>query len=299
VSTDIQLDTDWGPLSHPIRTEPMAADALPWRDNAFLAFWDPARDLYGTLHTSTSPNAEGRRARLSLQIGERVVELVEPLEPGTFTSASIGFQAGASFTVDSERITGEVHTAPLYALADYTGDRSPKAFNLDADHPLMHYQRAATVRGSLTVDGQEIAVDGLGFRDRTWGPRDESSSVNEYFGYQFLFDGCGVNAMKLRGVDGSEVTIGFLLEEGNATPLRSVALTRDASALFVASTLTFEDGRAIDVRASSRHAGFWCPMGWERSGPTLGAFDEFVALRTGDGREGFGLIEQGQVRQLY
>jgi hypothetical protein len=299
MSTDTQLDTDWGPLSHPIRTEPIAADALPWRDNAFIAFWDPAREVYGTFHTSTSPNAEGRRARISLQVAGKTVELVEPLEPGTFTSESIGFSAGSVFTVDSERIRGEVHVTPRYALADYTGDRSPKAFNLDADHPLMHYQRAATVTGTLVVDGEEVVLDGVGFRDRTWGPRDESSSVGEYFGYQFLFDGFGINAMKLRGVDGSEVTIGFLLEKDKATELTSVAMTRDASGLFAASTLKFADGREIEVRATARCAGFWCPMGWERRGPTLAAFDEFVSLRTSDGREGAGLIEQGQVRHLF
>jgi hypothetical protein len=40
-------------------------------------------------------------------------------------------------------------------------------------------------------------------------------------------------------------------------------------------------------------------MGWERSGPTLSAYDEFCALRTADGAVGFGLVEQGIVKRLF
>src|SRR5437867_832093 len=107
--------TDWGPLSEPIHND-VPDGAPPWRDNAFVSFWDPRQDVYGTLHVSTSPNAEGRRSRLSLQVDGRTVELVEDLEPGTFSSQSIAFEAGASFEVQSERITGTVTTTPRFPL---------------------------------------------------------------------------------------------------------------------------------------------------------------------------------------
>src|ERR1700683_1480846 len=128
MATTVQT-TDWGPLSEPIHTDIPDTDR-PWRDNAFVCFWDPNRDVVGTLHTSTSPNAEGRRARFSLQAGGTVVELVESLEPGSFSSESISFNAGASFSVNSPRVSAEMTTAPFQALADYTGDRSPMAFSL-------------------------------------------------------------------------------------------------------------------------------------------------------------------------
>jgi hypothetical protein len=288
---------DWGPLSEPIHTDIPSQDR-PWRDNAFLSFWDSDRDVYGVLHTSTSPNAEGRRARISVQAGTTVLELVEPLEPGTFASDSISFAAGATFAVDSPRIRGEVTFTPLHALADYTGDRAPMAFSLDKRQPLMHYQRAATVKGSLVLDGREVTIDGTGFRDRTWGYRDESESVGEYFGFQFVFPRFAVNAMRLLGGDGNEATIGFLLS-GEAVTIEHASLTRDASGLFAATRIALADGRTIEIRATDRHAGFWCPMGWEREGPTLGAYDEFCSLRTSEGEEGIGLIEQGIVKRLF
>jgi hypothetical protein len=288
---------DWGPLSEPIHTDIPSA-TKPWRDNAFLSFWDTDHDVYGTLHTSTSPNAEGRRARISVQAGSTIVELVEQLEPGTFTSDSIKFSAGASFAVDSPRVRGEVTFVPLHALADYTGDRAPMAFSLDKRQPLMHYQRAATVKGSLVIDGREVTIDGTGFRDRTWGYRDESESVAEYFGYQFVFPTFAVNAMRLVGGDGNEATLGFALA-GDAVTVNQTTMTRDASGLFAATRTELADGRTIEIRGTERHAGFWCPMGWEREGPTLSAYDEFCSLRTADGEEGIGLIEQGIIKRLF
>jgi hypothetical protein len=290
-------ETDWGPLSEPIHND-VPDGAPPWRDNAFLIFWDQKQGLYGILHTSTSPNAEGRRARLSLQLGDSVVELVEPLEAGTFSSESVSFEAGASFEVESRRVTGGVTMTPLFGLGDYTGERAPEAFTLDKQRPLMHYQRAATVTGRLTIDGRELEIAGHGFRDRTWGFRDESASVAEYFGFMFVFPSFALTAIRLRGVDGKETTLGFKLGGDTAT-VTELTMTRDASGLFAASTAAIEGGESLTIRATSRKAGFWCPMGWERSGPTLSAYDEFCELHTDTGEEGVGLIEQGIVKQLY
>lgn len=290
--------TEWGPLSEPIHND-IPDGARPWRDNAFLAFWNAGGDVVGTLHTSTSPNAEGRRARFSIQVGGQVVEVVEELAPGTFSSESIAFEAGAGFSIASARVSGSVTTAPLFALADYTGDRSPEAFSLDKEQPLMHYQRAATITGELVVDGRPMTIDGHAFRDRTWGYRDESSSVAEYFGCMFIFPTMAITSMKLRGMTSSaEMVLGNVLDD-QATIISSASLTRDASGLFAATSIETADGRTIDVRIAERRAGFWCPMGWERTGPTLSAFDEFCSLRTADGEEGFGMIEQGILKTVY
>jgi hypothetical protein len=289
--------TEWGPLSEPIHND-IPDGAPPWRDNAFVCFWDPARGLVGTLHTSTSPNAEGRRARFSLELGGKTIELSEDLEPGTFTSDSITFEAGASFSIATDRVSGTITTEPLFALADYTGDRSPEAFSLDKEQPLMHYQRAATATGELVVDGESIAVEGHGFRDRTWGYRDESSSVSEYFGCWFVFPSFAITAMKLRGASSDAMVLGNILTD-HATILESVSLTRDASGLFAASSMKFADGRTLDVRIVERAAGFWCPMGWERSGPTLGAYDEFFSVRSSEGEQGFGMCEQGILKTVF
>lgn len=289
--------TEWGPLSEPIHND-IPAGARPWRDNAFLAFWDPDHDVVGTLHVSTSPNAEGRRARFSLQTGGRTIELMEDLPPGSFSSESISFEAGAEFSIASQRVSGTLTTTPVFALADYTGDRSPEAFSLDKEQPLMHYQRAGTATGELVIDGESITIDGHSFRDRTWGHRDESASVSEYFGCMFVVPSMAITSMKLRGAESAEMVLGYVLED-EATIISSASLTRDASGLFAATSIETADGRTIDFRIVERRAGFWCPMGVERTGPVLSAFDEFFTLRTADGEEGFGMCEQGILKTVF
>ncbi|MHB8693722.1 MAG: hypothetical protein ACYDHH_20995, partial [Solirubrobacteraceae bacterium] len=288
---------DWGPLCEPVHTD-IPDVGKPWRDNAFVGFWDVKRQVYGTLHVSTSPNAEGRRARFSLQFGTKTVEVIEALAPGSFSGKSIQFDGGASFTINAPRVSAEITTAPVRALGDWTGERAPLSFSLEKEQPLMHYQRTAAVTGVITLDGDTVEIDGDGIRDRTWGFRDESLSMAEYFGFIWIFEDLTVTAFKGLGEDGRTEVLGYFLAE-DARPLRSVSLTRDASGLFAASRLEVADGTALEVRATGRQAGFWCPMGWERTGPTLSAYNEFCNLRRPDGHEGFGLIEQGILRRLY
>ena len=55
----------------------------------------------------------------------------------------------------------------------------------------------------------------------------------------------------------------------------------------------------FDVHAVERPAGFWVPMGMQRPAPANRAYDEFVRLRTSDGQEGFGVVEQAVVHRLF
>jgi hypothetical protein len=255
--------------------------------------------VYGTLHVSTSPNGEGRRARVSLQHEGRVTEIIEPLEPGTFTSESITFDGGSEFSFDVPGLSGAVTSTPHMSVADFSGDHEARAFTIVPDEPLIHYEQAATITGNVTVGDTEIELHGYGFRDRSWGWRDESVSVVEYFGFMWVFDDFGITGNRALGADGVDYVTIFRVTETDAIAATSASLTRDASGLFAATHLEFADGTPLDVRGTHRAAGFWCPMGWERTGPTLSTYDEFQHVRTSDGREGFGLIEQGITRQQY
>lgn len=300
-TSEIETAANWGPLAQPLHLD-VPEDPRPWRENAFFCFWDPAQELCGVMHISASPNADGgRRARVSVQHGARAVEVIETLEKDTFDSASITFHPESGFTIDSPRLSGTISGEPLHALGVFAGDSAPKAFSLDSEHPIHHYQRSAAVTGRLTVDGVAVAVDGFGYRDRTWGFRDESSSVAEYYGTMWVFPGFSVSALRLLGQDGNEITLGFkLLADGSSVPVTGMSLVRDGAGLFVSSRITTADGEVLDVRSAGRAGTFWCPMGLEKqAGPTLSAYDQFDHLVTADGQEGFGLLEQGITRKLF
>ncbi|HEY3240956.1 MAG TPA: hypothetical protein VGL92_15415 [Acidimicrobiia bacterium] len=290
------LTSVWGPLSEPLHTGPIPEGRPAFRDNAYLAFWDPDREVFGAFHVSTSPNAEGRRARISLSAAGTAVEVVEPLDSGTYRSASIAFDLDQRITVDSPRLSGEIICTPRFAVADYSkGSIIPP---LIPDEPLQHYQQAARVQGRFTIAGREVEMDGFGMRDRTWGYRDESVSITEYIAVIAVFDEFAVTSMRFGGADGSDRTEGYRLAD-TAEPITGMGITRDASGLLAAAHLTLGDGGELELRVGERLGGFWVPMGWERRGPTMSAYDEFDRIRTVEGAEGITVTEQGVVRRLF
>jgi hypothetical protein len=284
----------WGPLAEPIHG-PVPEGRPPYKDNAYLAFWDANEDVYGVFHFSTSPNAEGRRSRITLQGAGRTAEIMEEPAAGTFDTASIRFDLDSTYTVDGPGLRGTLTAVPHHAIADYNTGMLPE---LVEGEPLEHYQRAARVTGSFEIDGETVTVDGFGLRDRTWGYRDESVSFVEYIGLMAVFDDYTLACMSFMGPDGTTKTDGFVLDDDGATAIKRMEVTRDASGLWAAGRFT-GDGPEITVRTQRRPAGFWVPMGWERTGPTMAAYDEFVELKTGDGAIGKALVEQGQIRQIY
>ena len=290
------LTSVWGPLSEPIHTEPLPKGRPAFRDNAYLGFWDRGGEVVGAFHVSTSPNAEGRRARLSLAAGGRVTEVVEPLEPYSFTSASIGFDLDRRITVDGPGLAGELTCTPLFALADYSkGSIIPP---LIPDEPLQHFRRAARVQGRFSLGGRDVTIDGFGIRDRTWGYRDESVSIAEYIAVTAVFDDFALTTMRFVGADGTDRTEGYRLGE-TAEPVAALGVTRDASGLLAAAHLTMDGGAPLELRVTGRLGGLWVPMGWERRGPTMSAYDEFDRARSSDGAEGVTLTEQGVVRRIF
>jgi hypothetical protein len=286
----------WGPLSEPIHTDPLPEGRPAFRDNAYLGFWDEGSDVFGAFHVSTSPNAEGRRARFSLSVGGRVAEIVEPLEAYSFTSPSIGFDLDQRITLDGPGLAGELTCTPLYAVADYSkGSIIPP---LVPDEPLQHFQQAARVRGRVSVEGRDLTIDGFGIRDRTWGYRDESVSIAEYVALTAVFDDFALTSMRFVSADGTDRTEGYRLS-GVAEPVTGMGVTRDASGLLSVGHLTLDGGESLEVRVTERLGGLWVPMGWERRGPTMSAYDEFDRARADGGAVGVTLTEQGVVRRIY
>lgn len=300
MTQDELTTSNWGPLAQPLHND-VPADTRPWRENAFFCFWDPEQELVGVMHISASPNAQGgRRARVSVRVGTDAVEVIETLGFDTWNSDSITFAPESGFTVDTPELSGTIRGTPLHPAAVFAGETAPKAFSLDNEHPIHHYQQSARVTGELAVNGRTVTIDGYGYRDRTWGFRDESSSVEEYYGTMWVFPDFSVSALRLRGQDGRDATLGHVLRaDGTIEDVTDMTLTRDGAGLFVATRITTSAGTVLEVEGTGRLGTFWCPMGAEaQTGQTLSAYDEFNHLRTSDGVEGFGLLEQGITRRL-
>jgi hypothetical protein len=294
--TDVTLE-DWGVLAHPVRTDDPGPDAPPWKDNAYLAFWDPAQRLMGVVHSSTSPNGPGRRTRSSLVVGDASAEIVEEPEAGTLSTPSIQFDLAGRITVRGPDLEADLTLAPRGATADFTaGGVIPE---LVPGEPLRHAQRATSVTGTIAVRGHRATVDAVGIRDRTSGYRDESAAFPEYIAVIVDLGEEMLSVMKFAHADGGTKTDGFLMgRDGTVSARELTEIVRDASGLFAGAEYTLEDGTRAQLTVTERTGGFWVPMGHHRTGPAMAAYDEFVAFATDDGRRGHGMVEQGIVRRL-
>jgi hypothetical protein len=284
------------PLNQPI-TLTVPEGRPPWRDNAYVCFWDADRDLLGVLHVSTSANGEGRRARFSLAIAGKTIEIVEtPHSREAWRSDSIDYPLTDTIHVDHPRVRAELTLKPRFQYADYS--TSQVIPPLVADEPQQHFQQVVDVSGRIEFDGEAIAFQGDGFRDRSWGYRDESAHIVEYLSFMAIFDDFGFTALRFLDVEGGDRVEGFLLSDGATGRITAVGATRDGSGLLEAAHLEI-DGEPFEAGVTVKLGGFWVPMGPSRRGPTLSAYDELVGLRSADGREGYAFVEHAGLRRIY
>jgi hypothetical protein len=226
-----------------------------------------------------------------------VIETIEDLPAGSFDSASVSFDQADRVEVETPRLAGTLRCHPRYAVANYS---NAILGTVDPGARVEHWQQAGSFTGAFTLNGQPIDFDGVGLRDRTSGPRDESVGLSETIAILGMFEDCAFTVMRMKRTTGAARTEGFILHERKVEPLDSVAeIVRDASGLFSGCDVRMRgSGRAFTIRNTYRAGGFWVPMGWERKGPVYSCYDEFAQVTSGDGRHGAAMISQGFVRQL-
>jgi len=284
------------PLNHPI-TLAVPDGSPPWRDNAYVCFWDADREVVGVLHVSTSANGEGRRARFSLAVSGKTVEIVEtPHSRDAWKSDSVDYPLSDAIHVAHPRVQGDLTLTPRFQYADYSVSQVIPP--LVPGEPQQHFQQVVDVAGRIVLDGEEIDFQGQGFRDRSWGYRDESAHIVEYLSFMAVFDGFAFTALRFLDVDGGDRIEGFVLSDAGIGRITAIGATRDASGLLDAAHLEI-DGRPFEAQVTVKKGGFWVPMGPSRRGPTLSAYDELVGLRSTDGQEGYAFVEHAGIRRIF
>ncbi|MGW1742451.1 hypothetical protein ACWCPQ_27010 [Nocardia sp. NPDC001965] len=279
----------------PVPTVSLGVDDPVWRDSAQLRFWDPLAEIFGAVHVCTSPNAPGeRRARVSISLAGRVIEIVEPLGEDTFSGEVVDFDPVGRVTVDHPAIRIELVGTPLFAVADY----APNPLLSVPGRPGGRRQQACAVEGVVRLDGDVIAAVGHGVRDRSWGFRSAVANGVEFVTVCAVDSSRCVCATKYRAPDGALWVDGFVIDGQGATAVTGIDVTRDAAAQFRRARLTRADGVVHTLSTRSRVGGFWVPTGpVETQGPARGVYDDFLILGDGDGCGG-GLVEQAVVHRI-
>ncbi|TAM62840.1 hypothetical protein [Mycobacterium sp.] len=282
-------------MHQPGEVDTLEQVGLPWRDNAFFAWWDHHRSVYGIVHVSTSLNGGGLRARCALRIGDRDREIVEDLSVGTFDSASIRVRLDGRILVEHHAMGLDLIMTPMFATVDFTTNRSVPS--LTEEFPVHHYQRGFHAEGTATLGGERRDFSGVGWRDRTWGYRNESAQWVEYFYANFVMPDCAIGLWKALGADGKKRAFAWRVDDHGQATLGDFTFARDGAGLFSDAAIDL-GGQTACFEKIETTAGWWLPMGARQTGPTFAAWDEWFTVRTGDGDVVGALGEYGCLRQV-
>lgn len=288
----------WGPLATPIHegVEPRDDDGTPWREYVLFCWWDPTNDVYVMTHHMSSPDQEfPGRSRVSAWAGGKSVEVIEQTHPGSHQSDSITVDLDGHLVVEHPDLKLDVTFDPLFQPIDFHAAAGLPS--LKPDQPLHHYEQPQRAHGTINVHGEERSFDAVGLRDRTWGYRSESAIWDEY---QYIMVDMGDSflvLLKMKGtVDPKQIDLGFRLTDGNQENV-AFAFARNGSGLLNDVTVELDSG-TLTLDITERPIGFWVPQGGRQTGPTFSAYDEFVLIKTSDGREVAGLATYGILRKL-
>jgi hypothetical protein len=283
------VQTEWGPIGTlPLPVDSAGPNDPVYRDNAFLAFWSLSgpSPVYGEAHVSTSPNSDGRRARFTVWRDGHVRELMEPLEPGSFTSDSIDFDPRGRISVDAPDISVSLNYGLRFCVGDYTTNA---VLGIVKESTLKHYQQGVDVTGTIGFDDTTTEIVCRGIRDRTFGYRDEPRQWIDGVGFCVSCDDFTFTGIRNITSDGNAVTDGFILTDDGALRLVDMKFTYDPCMLKDA-LLTFEDGSERTItKVSRQYCPIWFPQGPDTRAPgmtTWSEYDEFDAW----GSRGEGLV---------
>jgi len=287
--------TEWGALATAIHhLDPDPTDP-PWKDNCWFVGWDADRSAYVLIHASTSPNGP-TRTRVHVEIDRRERDLVEEPPGDDFSTAHVAVDLAGRVRVDGPDFTVDLHFIPRLSAFNYTAiDLIPA---LGDRPPLDHWQQSARVYGMVRIGNEEVAFDGLGFRDRTWGWRDEAAQFDEYHGGCVTFPDAALTLIKF-GASGTRVGVGGFLEDSEG--LRQVIdceVDRNSAGLLAGIGITLNDASHRSYDVESTGSGLWMHFGpTRRRGPALASYEEFLRFAGPDGI-GYGVWEHGQLRRL-
>lgn len=117
-----------------------------------------------------------------------------------------------------------------------------------------HLDQPGQYRGWIRIAGEEIAVDGFGMRDRSWGPRSQfgatmHGATTGGYSYATASESDGFHAITMDFGQGCLAIHGFLLRDGEwsriASGRRTVLARRSGAPSAVALELEDERGRTL------------------------------------------------------
>ena len=278
------------------RRHPVEDPSEHWSDSLYFNAWDPASGTFLLTRMAVLANQRSANALFLAWLDGNpsygYYRQLDHLPDGDWDDTIIEgmrYRMDAALktwtlTLDDGDDTAELRWDGFSGVFDYADNPRP----LPRAIAWGHYEQTGTVTGPLRLGGRDIAFDGVGQRDHSWGHRDwagvrEWHWITGFFGTERSF-----NLFHAVAADGTVTTNGFVHDKGRDFPIVSAARkTReedDRSPRRYEILLSLTDGRTIDI--IGRRQGTGVPL---RPGTTV--VHEVPMRLESDGLEGFGIYE--------
>jgi len=236
-------DSDEG--LHPAQDDPL------WQESVLLHWYDAAQGIGGWHRIGHEPNHHGGRAAIWSYLfdrggawqyrrcGDTSLTAADRLENGLAAGSALRFEyhdGAAHWVVEGDDFSAQLECRNLYPRVEPFAPGDPLA---SARFP-HHFEVAGPVRGVVRRNGREIAVQGHGYRDHSWGRRDwENGMLNHRWFTGMLGEDCAFAAITAQSATGRLVRTGYLWRDGKLTYATGI----DVIAYLEPDGLTHRGGR--------------------------------------------------------
>jgi hypothetical protein len=277
-------------LRHDIGDDPEARESIAWN----LVF--PEHDVFGFGYFTRKANDESTR----------ILGLFDP--DGGITMEAASDQPLEGTDLDDFTVDG-MHIAQPDRLSSMTVSFAGERLSLDYSFAAMHeawsyahhgdgcpspvatnrFEQCGRIRGTLTIDGQEIPFDTTGHRDHSWGVRDYDAIIHWNWVSAQAGPDLSIHANHT-WFQGKQYTNGYVFRDGTLSPVVDLKIRASYDEQLRPLTAEFqlldEAGRTTAAESEYFAGGFVAPFG------------DFVWSETGcrfslEGQDGVGMFEQG------
>ncbi len=244
-------------LPHPVGEHPL------WQESVFLVWGDVKQGIYGFHRIGQECNANNGQGMVTSWNGIATREgvrfgryLFEPMRPEDRHEG--GFRATSLVSMAYDGTTRWHLDDPACTLDLVSTDYTPR-FDLFKDGGTVvedfakgHIEVGGDIKGSVRLGTAEYAIDGMAYRDHSWGKRDRSTMLSHRWIAGTIGPELTFNATAWHGTDGSLQTYGIVCRHGEiayATKVDIVvfmeidALTHRGGIL----SMTLESGEIIEL----------------------------------------------------
>jgi hypothetical protein len=297
-------------LVHQFGQEPL------WRESLFFNWHDAGGEIAGTATIGIRPNQHRYEGLAMFFVKGRVLffHMQGPLQsndnlysvPGlTFVMekpvqrwrvevSACFFEVEKPDTFSKETIAVDCHLSfdavnPAYNFPE----RGLAEMGIAAGH----YEQCGRFRGGVSVGGEVYEVNGLGFRDHSWGVRNLQKAGNLVCLFAQFADDFTVNAA-LGRVSDQEMAIGYVWHNGRNNPITGMHASVKTDSQGLPSTVTAQvaaDGlSSLDIQADVKAV---MPIALKQDRITLRWCECFTWFKNVDEhqRSAYGILETTQI----